>query len=551
MRKKIILVLTSFILVGILTACGDLRFELPSLAPLIQEKQPPEVEAAVPPTTETIPPEPIISPPPGGLAEIQAAYKQIYEAVLPSVVSISVTTFVRDTVTSLPGLPFDFDFIVPGQDIPQEFQRRGAGSGFVWDSQGHIVTNNHVIDGASVIRVRFSDGTSVLGEVVGADSDSDLAVIKVDVPAALLKPMEMADSTQVKVGQVAIAIGNPFQLEGSMTTGIISGIGRSLALESTDGSGSFYSIPDVIQTDAAINPGNSGGVLVDITGNLIGVTTAIESPVRGNTGIGYVVPSVIVQKVVPILISDGDYQHPYIGISGTDLTADLAELMELQTSQRGALVLEVTPGSPADESGLIGSDRQAKIDGLDVRVGGDVITAVNGQVIEDFEDLITYLARHTLVDQTIILTILRDGSLVDVPLTLAPRPGRSAQAAESPRQIRAPVWLGVTGADLTPQAAEAMGLDGDSGGVLVQQVTSGSPADEAGIRGSFKPFQSDGGEILIGGDIITAVDGTPVASISALSQLISGYAPDDEVAITILRDGEEIDIQVLLGERPQ
>jgi len=259
---------------------------------------------------------------------------------------------------------------------------------------------------------------------------------------------------------------------------------------------------------------------------------------------------VIVEKVIPILIREGDYQHPYIGISGTDLTADLAELIDLPSTQRGALVLEVTPGSPADEAGLIGSDRQAQLDGQDVRVGGDIITAVDGQPVEDFEDLITYLARYANVDQTITLTILRDDQPVEVPLTLAARPGRSS-AAETPREIRGQAWLGISGANLTPTTAETMDLDIDTQGVIVQQVTAGSPADEAGIRGSFKPLTVDGVEILIGGDVITKVDERPVTTISELSRLIGDYEPGDEITLSVLRDGKQIEIPVQLGERPQ
>jgi len=546
MKRKISLILTTVILTGMLVGCGNMRFELPNLAPSIEKEETPAAVAPQTTTPAAVEQKPLLQI--SNLADLQTAYEHIYEQVLPSVVSITVTSVVTETVPYFPELPFNFDF--PQQEVPREYQQRGAGSGFVWDKEGHIVTNNHVIEGADVIRVRFSDGVSVLGEVVGADSDSDLAVLKVDMPAEQLKPIEVADSTQVRVGQIAVAIGNPFQLESSMTAGIVSGTGRSLPLESGDDSIAYYSIPDVIQTDAAINPGNSGGVLVDINGRLIGVTTAIESPVRGNTGVGYVVPSVIVQKVVPILIQDGVYQHPYIGISGTDLTDGLAELMDLPATQRGALVLEVNPGSPADKAGLIGSDQKAKLDGLDVLIGGDVITAVDGKTIEDIEDLITYLARYANVGQTITLTILRDNQVVEVPVTLTARPGRSAVQA-TPREVKGQAWLGISGANVTPAVAEAMDLDSDIEGVIVQQVTANSPADEAGIRGSFKPFQLDGEEILIGGDIITALDGNELSSISELSQMIGEYEPGDEVELTILRDGKEIEVKVRLGERPQ
>jgi S1-C subfamily serine protease len=213
-------------------------------------------------------------------------------------------------------------------------------------------------------------------------------------------------------------------------------------------------------------------------------------------------------------------------------------------------VLEITPGSPADEAGLIGSDRQGQLDGQGVRVGGDVITAVDGQPVEDFEDLITFLARYANVDQTITLTILRDDQPVEVPLTLAARPGRSS-ATETPREIRGQAWLGISGANLTPSAAEAMDLDVDTQGVIVQQVTAGSPADEAGIRGSFKPLTVDGVEIFIGGDVISIVDKTPITSISELSRLIGKYESGDKITLSVLREGKQIEIPVQLGELPQ
>jgi S1-C subfamily serine protease len=348
-----------------------------------------------------------------------------------------------------------------------------------------------------------------------------------------------------------VAIGNPFRLNGSMTTGIISGLGRSLLIDSIDSSGLSYSIPDVIQTDAAINPGNSGGVLVDIEGKLIGVTTAIESPVRANSGIGYVVPSVIVQKVVLILIKDGSYQQPWIGISGHDLTPELAKLMNLDSTQHGALVIEITAGSPADTAGLVGSSVTAKVDGQDVKVGGDVITAADNKPINDFEDLVAFLARYATVGQTINLTILRDGKPIEVPLTLAARPSQSqAEQAAEPQETTGGAWLGIQGTDLTPEIAEAMGVKTDTAGALVVQVTTGSPADKAGIKGSFKPFDSNGQQTLIGGDIITAMDDKALSGIQSLVDILANLKPGDEVKLTLLRDGKSADVQVTLGEKP-
>ena len=246
---------------------------------------------------------------------------EIYDEVSPSVVNIQVVQgegVLSSTLPQIPGMPFDPS--VPQEPVPQQ----GTGSGFVWDEEGHIITNNHVVEGAVEITVAFPDDTTVPAEVVGTDPHSDLAVIKVDLPPEKLSPVRLADSTQLRVGQLAVAIGNPFGLEGSMTVGFVSALGRSLPVASSNLLAPSYTIPDIIQTDAPINPGNSGGVLVDDEGRVIGVPTAIESPVRANAGIGFAVPSVIVQKVVPSLIADGDYEHPWLGISGTTLNSELA-----------------------------------------------------------------------------------------------------------------------------------------------------------------------------------------------------------------------------------
>lgn len=487
------------------------------------------------------------------LEGLQAAYESIYDAVLPSVVSIEVTTTLSQTIPALPEIPFDFG--LPDSENPDnndnnqpQYQESAAGSGFVWDTEGHIVTNNHVVDGADTIRVTFADGSSVPATLVGSDSSSDLAVIKVDVPASELTPIKVADSTQVKVGQLVVAIGNPYRLSSSMSTGIISGLGRSLSLDST--SATTYTIPDVIQTDAAINPGNSGGVLVDIDGQLLGVTSAIESPVRANSGVGYVIPSIIVQKIVPFLIQDGFYQQPYIGISGTDLTPELAEAMNLDSSQRGALVIDVSSGTPAESAGLQGSDRTASINGQEARVGGDVITAVDSNLIDDFEDLTAYLARYTNVGQTIEVSYVRDGQESSTTLTLAARPGTESGSSTTTEATASNAWLGITGLDMSDEIASAMDLAKTPEGVLIEQITAGSPADEAGLRGSYKPLEVNGEEILVGGDIITAVDNTAISGINQLAGTIATYQAGDEISLTILRSGKEMQVSVTLAEKP-
>ena len=480
----------------------------------------------------------------GAVAALEGVLEQVYAQVNPSVVNIQVSETV-DTSSLIPEIP-GFQFPVP--QGPQT--RQALGSGFVWDTQGHIVTNDHVVDGADKITVTFYDGTTVPAEMVGADPDSDLAVIQVDVPADQLQPVQVADSTQVKVGELAIAIGNPFGLEGTMTLGIISALGRTLPAQSSTAQGQYYSIPDIIQTDAPINPGNSGGVLVDETGRVIGVTAAIESAVQSNAGIGFVIPSQIVQKVVPALIQTGSYDHPYIGISGTSLTPELAGAMDLETDQRGALVIDVTPNSPAEEAGLQGSDRQVDIEGQQVRVGGDVIVAVDGQPVREFDDLIAYLARSTEVGQTITLTVLRDDKEQAVELTLAARPKQEEVQRSQPEGATGMAYLGIVGLTVTPEIAQATDLPSEQEGVLVEQVQQGSPADEAGLRGSFKPVTIQGQQVLTGGDVVIALDGQPITTIDGLRAALQQYEPGQQVALDVLRDGQRIRVDVTLGERP-
>jgi len=304
--------------------------------------------------------------PVASLSDLQTTLEQVYQAANPSVVNIQVTSkaISQIQVPEMPGLPALPD--IP--QMPDVQPARALGSGFVWDKQGHIVTNNHVVDGADKITVTFYDGLTLPAELVGRDPDSDLAVIKVDPTGVDLRPLSVADSTEVKVGQFVLAIGNPFGLEGTMTFGIVSALGRTLPANDTSAEGlassaPTYTIPDIIQTDAPVNPGNSGGVLLDLQGRLIGVPSAIESPVRGSTGVGFAIPSAIVQRVVPALIETGRFEHPWIGISGSTLTPELARSMNLPEAQRGVLVRDVTKGSPADQAGLRGSTKQVTIEG--------------------------------------------------------------------------------------------------------------------------------------------------------------------------------------------
>jgi serine protease Do len=484
------------------------------------------------------------------LAALEVSLESIYEEVNPSVVNIRVLQeAMPQDFPQIPGFPF---FGQPSPQEPQEPQERfsqGAGSGFVWDKQGHIVTNNHVVEGADKIEITFYDGSVRPGKLVGADKDSDLAVLKVDMPTEELRPVQLSDSTEVKVGQLAIAIGNPFGLQGTMTMGVVSAVGRSLPVASNQAEGPSYTIPDVIQTDAPINPGNSGGVLVDDTARVIGVTSAIISPVQANAGIGFAIPSAIVQRVVPSLIEKGSYQHPWLGLSGTSLTPSIAEAMDLDPDQRGVLVVEVMSGSPADKAGLQGSDRNVTIDGQEVLVGGDVIVAIDGQPVKAFDDLVTYLVRSTEVGQDVSLTVLRRGVEMTLEVTLAARPS-SQPSAEGVQGGRTGAWLGIMATTLTPQIAQAMDLDRDQQGVLVQQVEVGSPADEAGLRGSYNSVTIDGQQMMVGGDVITVLDGQPITGMQELQALIQQANPGQEVVLTILREGERLQVTVTLGERP-
>jgi serine protease Do len=384
-------------------------------------QNPPAVTSAAPlpsPTPQVISSSPLQT----SQLDIETVVERIYTEVSPSVVNIRVVQKQQVMFPSFPEIPGFPQFNLPIPQGPREYYSAGLGSGFVWDTDGDIVTNNHVVSGADRISVTFNDGTTVAGKVVGTDPDSDLAVVKVDVPAAQLKPVQLADSTQVMVGQLAVAIGNPFGLEGTMTVGFVSALGRLLPADSQTAQGTTYSIPDVIQTDAAVNPGNSGGVLVDRNGMVIGVTSAIETSSGSNSGIGFAIPSAVVQKVVPVLIKSGHYEHAWLGISGESLNPDIAKAMGLPQDQRGALIIDITPSSPADKAGLHGSDKQVTIDGEQVRIGGDIITGINGQPVKTFDDVVTYLARSAEVGQTISLTILSGGKTTSVNVKLAARP---------------------------------------------------------------------------------------------------------------------------------
>ena len=289
------------------------------------------------------------------------------------------------------------------------------GSGFVYSQDGYIITNHHVIDNAEKVIVTFLDGESYIAEIVGTDADLDLGVLKVESDSTYLQPIKLGDSSKLKVGEPIAAIGNPFGLSGSMTSGIISQMGRLLPQNTG------YSIPDVIQTDAAINPGNSGGPLLNMKGEVVGINTAIQSATGEFTGVGFAVPSNTVKKVVPVLIENGVFHHPWMGISGSDIDPELANVRGLNSS-KGFLVVSVMEGSPADEAGLQEMTITKEIDGREFAMDGDIILKIDDVVVRKISDILIHLQREKSVGDEMLMTLYRNGTTVETILVLGERP---------------------------------------------------------------------------------------------------------------------------------
>jgi len=290
------------------------------------------------------------------------------------------------------------------------------GSGFVIDQEGHVVTNNHVVESELDWLVTFEDEQTVTARVIGADPGSDLAVLRVDSLPEHLVVVELGDSSSLRVGQAAIAIGNPFGLERTVTTGVISSVGRTLSRTDSD-----FLLAEVIQTDAAINPGNSGGPLLDSHGRVIGINSAIRSVNGTNSGVGFAIPVDVIKRVVPELIARGYYHHPWLGVSGYSITLEVVEAMDLPT-ELGVLIGSVEPGSPAEKAGLKGGVEEVNVAGQPMLAGGDIVLAINGVPVNRFDDLINYLASQTRVGDVVTLTVLRGGQQTDVNVKLAERP---------------------------------------------------------------------------------------------------------------------------------
>ncbi len=390
-RLTALLLIISFLIVS----CSNFAiFETP--------RPPQPTSLGIPTPTIAAPPTPLPSQLVISADAVELLLENIYDRTNPGVVNIDVSGGT-------------------GADLT-EF---GSGSGFVFDTDGHIITNNHVIEGADEIDVTFADGSVTVAKVVGTDTYADLAVIKVDVDTSKLHPLPLGDSDLVKVGQRVVAIGNPFGLVGTMTVGIISGKGRTLPADSPSGNGSTYSNPDILQTDAAINPGNSGGPLLNSQGEVVGVNAAIRTTGtnRANSGVGFAIPSNTVKRVAQQILKDGHVSYPYLGVSGNShfTTAELAAALKLPV-EKGVLIESVMDGGPAAQAGLRGGDRQETVRGVPVVAGGDIITAIDGDPITSFDQMIAYLASRKQVGQVVTVTILRDNETLQLPLTLADRP---------------------------------------------------------------------------------------------------------------------------------
>ena len=404
-----------------LLACGrDLSTDdasTPAAVPLATQvtATPPPVVAAsegpqatpAPTSQDTAPPV-ITALPPGLVIDPQlslSAYEEvlvgIYESILPSVVQVQVRTNVPT------------GGILGGElrPVPSE------GSGFVWSSEGHIVTNHHVIEGADKVMVVFADSFELPAEVLGSDPDSDLAVLKVEPPDGGLQPVQQGDSDQLRVGQLAFAVGSPFGQEFSMTGGIVSALGRVIP-----SGASQFSTPNIIQTDTPINPGNSGGPLLDRYANVIGINAQIISRSGSSSGVGFAIPINTAKRVVPVLIEEGDYSYAYLGISGTTLGNILAEINGLPSQTRGVLLVGVVPDGPADKAGLVEAEDTRDVDGVTYPVDGDIITAIDDVPVRGIDDLISHMVQRNRPGDEVTLDVLAGGRSRKVVVELSARP---------------------------------------------------------------------------------------------------------------------------------
>ena len=433
-----------------------------------------------------------------------------------------------------------------GEQIPQN--NVALASGFVYDQDGHIITNYHVISDPNSVEVTFVDGDSYSAKVIGKDPYSDIAVLQItdDGFQKHIPPLKAANSSALQVGEQVIAIGNPFGLSGTLTSGVVSQMGRVLPNDITG-----YSISNIIQTDAAINPGNSGGPLLNNRGELVGMNTAIFSNTGVYAGVGFAIPSNMVQKVASSLLKNGSYEHPYMGISGITLSPEISNATHMNDT-KGILVVDITADSPADKAGLRGGDVLTSVDGHDIRLGGDVIVAVDNQSVRAMEDLLSYLEEQKVVGDNIDLSVVRDGKTQHIDMILAARPTQGAEAKLQPNQgadqkQQRPA-LGINGINMTPELAERMNLTESQKGFLVEDIISGGPADIAGIKGGYKVANINGSDFNLGGDIVVGIDEIDVNTLKDIQSYLDSKKVGDTVQIQVIRDGQQITVPLTLGK---
>ncbi len=447
------------------------------------------------------------------------------------------------------------------------------GSGFVYDKNGHVITNYHVVDGTSdnKVYVTFLDGQSYEAEVIGADPYSDLAVIKLlnlnDDVKSKLAPLSLGNSTSLRVGERVVAVGNPFGLSGSLTEGIVSGLGRLMPANSDQSpptppnlpfpfppfndpqlqnktENPSFSIPDIIQTDAAINPGNSGGPLLNLKGQVIGINTAIFSNTGAYSGIGFAIPSNFLIKIIPSLIEEGFYKHPYIGVNGFDITPEIAKILNLRNST-GFLVVNVTDNSPAQLAGLQGGNQTYQIAGRPVQLGGDVIIKIDNRTVKKVDDILSYLENYKKIGDNVTITVLKGGNenaTKVLNIKLIERPEIRIRSLTPS--------LGIIGLDLNSQIAQLMNLT-RTDGFLITGIIDKSPAYNASLRGGYILSEINGTSVQLGGDVIIKIDNRTVKGQQDIKDYLSNKKIGESITLTILRDGQILTKTVSLGDFKQ
>jgi serine protease Do len=440
---------------------------------------------------------------------LEQGFSSAVKTAAPAVVNISSSRVVKTPETGPGGLDEDFLRRFFGEEfmrqfrVPRERRERSLGSGVIVNPSGYILTNSHVIDNATEVKVSLSDKRELPGKIIGIDPGTDVAVIRVN--ADHLQTLPFADSSKVEVGDICLAVGNPFGLGQTVTMGIVSATGRGgLGIEDYE---------DFIQTDASINPGNSGGALVNVRGELIGVNTAILSPSGGNLGIGFAVPSNMVRTVMDQIITTGKVTRGYLGVTIQDITPDLVKALKLQTSH-GALIGDVDPNGPAAKSGL---------------QSGDVVLEINGKGINDSRELRLMVGAMKPSSQ-ISMRILRSGESRNVSLTLGempipketvsnnPPPPPAREKPSAPEQPR----IGVAVTEVTPEIAKELKMPASTKGIVIGEVEDGSSASEAGL------------EI---GDIVAEVDRKPVKTVTDFRNAITNHTSSDPILLLINREG--------------